>query len=57
MVVHLIFKMTSQVKLPDIQMQGIYAGKFKDWNPSLAPVSIFDTVYLCLESERNRRNA
>jgi hypothetical protein len=32
--------MTSQVKQPNIQMQGIYAGKFKDWSPSLAPVSV-----------------
>lgn len=38
--------MASQVKLPDIHMQGIYAGKFKDWNPSLAPVSIFLHVYM-----------
>lgn len=32
----------SQMKLPDISTQSIYAGKYKDWTPELRAVSNFD---------------
>ena len=34
-----ILKMATEVKLPDISSQSIYAGKYKDWSPALRPVS------------------
>lgn len=50
--------MASQVKLPDIHMQGIYAGKYKDWSPSLAPAgkltSCGDTAIQCLKPKDDR---
>lgn len=35
---------TSELKLPDISTQTIYAGKYKDWTPNLRPVCINRTL-------------
>lgn len=34
---------TSELKLPDISTQTIYAGKYKDWTPNLRAVCINKT--------------
>lgn len=45
--------MTSQVKLPEIATQSIYAGKFKDWTPHISPAGKLtatgDKVVTCLK--------
>lgn len=40
--------MASEVKLPDITTQSIYAGKYKDWSPDIRPVSIVLLLFVIL---------